>query len=54
MSEFFHMGGYAEFVWTAYGLSAVALTLLLVRSIRRAKETSAQVEAMRRMRKEAE
>lgn len=25
MSEFFHMGGYAFYVWTSYGLAALVL-----------------------------
>jgi len=25
MAEFLHMGGYATFVWTSYGLAAVVL-----------------------------
>lgn len=54
MAEFFHMGGYAAFVWTAYGLSAAMLVVLLLRSIRGAKNTAEQVEAMRRRRREAE
>lgn len=27
MSEFFHMGGYGYYVWSAYGLSLVVLAL---------------------------
>jgi heme exporter protein CcmD len=27
LHEFLHMGGYAGFVWTAYGLTAVVLVL---------------------------
>ena len=27
MSEFFHMGGYAMFVWPSYGLAALVLWL---------------------------
>lgn len=27
MSEFFHMGGYATFVWSSYGLTFVVLLL---------------------------
>lgn len=28
MAEFFNMGGYAEFVWSSYGLTAVVMLLL--------------------------
>ena len=34
ISEFFAMGGYAGFVWPAYGLSIAVLTWLVVDSIR--------------------
>lgn len=27
VSEFFHMGGYAFYVWFSYGLTTIALTL---------------------------
>ena len=37
MAEFFAMGGYADFVWTAYGLTAAVLTVLVVSSVRRLK-----------------
>ena len=37
MAEFFAMGGYADFVWTAYGLTAAVLTVLVVASVRRLK-----------------
>jgi len=34
VSEFLHMGGYALFVWPAFAIAAVVLTVLLVWSIR--------------------
>lgn len=30
MSEFFHMGGYAAYVWTSYGIALVVLLANLV------------------------
>jgi heme exporter protein D len=30
MSEFLHMGGYAAYVWSAYGIALVILTINLV------------------------
>lgn len=30
MTEFFAMGGYAQFVWPAWGISAFALAALVV------------------------
>jgi heme exporter protein D len=35
MREFLHMGGYAFYVWTAYGLAAAVLVGLLVNSLAR-------------------
>ncbi len=34
MSEFFAMGGYAAYVWPAYGVSIIALIVLAARSWR--------------------
>ena len=33
MAQFFAMGGYARFVWPAYGVAAVVLVGLLVHSV---------------------
>ena len=30
MSEFFHMGGYAWYVWGSYGVTAVCLAIEIV------------------------
>ncbi len=30
MNEFFHMGGYAFYVWTSYGLALVILVVNLI------------------------
>jgi heme exporter protein D len=30
MSEFFHMGGYAFYVWTSYGLTLIVLVANLI------------------------
>lgn len=51
MAEFFNMGGYAAFVWTAYGLSAAALIWLAVSTRARLKTSAADVEAARARRK---
>lgn len=37
MSEFFHMGGYAAYVWSAYGISLVVLILNIILPIRHEK-----------------
>ena len=34
MTDFFSMGGYAAYVWPAYGIAAVVLLALLVTSLR--------------------
>jgi heme exporter protein CcmD len=47
MNEFFHMGGYARFVWPSYALTLAIVVLNIVwarRSLARASE-----EARRRM-----
>ncbi len=37
MKEFLEMGGYAAFVWPAYGATLFVLALLIVDSVRRLK-----------------
>ena len=37
MSEFFHMGGYAFFVWTSYGLAAIVLLANIILPVQRKK-----------------
>ena len=37
MSEFFHMGGYAAYVWSAYGISLVVLIMNIILPIQREK-----------------
>jgi heme exporter protein D len=37
--EFFHMGGYAVYVWTSYGLCFAVLAFNLVAPLRRKNET---------------
>ena len=38
MSEFFHMGGYALYVWSAYGLTVVAMVALVITPITRRRQ----------------
>jgi heme exporter protein D len=33
MAEFFHMGGYAAFVWPAYGLTVLVIAGLIWQSV---------------------
>lgn len=35
MAEFFHMGGYAVYVWSSYGLAALVLAINLILPFRR-------------------
>lgn len=51
MAEFFNMDGYAVFVWTAYGISALSLVWLAFSSRRQLKNSAEAVEAARARRK---
>ena len=37
MAEFFHMGGYASYVWSSYGLAFIVLLPMLLLPIREKK-----------------
>jgi heme exporter protein D len=48
MQEFFNMGGYAAYIWPAYGVAAVVLIGLLAESLlglRRRRAELARLEA---------
>jgi heme exporter protein D len=47
MSEFFYMGGYAAFIWSAYGIATIVLCGLLGLSLKSMREREALVEALR-------
>ena len=49
MTEFFAMGGYAAYVWPAYGFAALVLIALLVQSWRGARRRAAELEQVRRL-----
>ena len=49
MTDFFAMGGYAAYVWTAYGFTALVLILLVVQSWRCARRRGAELEQVRRL-----
>jgi heme exporter protein D len=38
MSEFFHMGGYAWYVWGSYGVTFACLAIEMVLLLRRSRE----------------
>lgn len=50
MNEFFHMGGYAFFVWTSYGLAALVLIANIILPMQRKKEIMNNLK--RRLRRE--
>jgi heme exporter protein D len=47
LSDFFAMGGYAAFVWPAYGLAALILFGLLLQSWWAARRGAAEFERLR-------
>jgi heme exporter protein D len=49
LTDFFAMGGYAAYVWTAYGFAAVVLIVLIVQSWRSARRREAELEQVRRV-----
>jgi heme exporter protein D len=46
---FWHMGGYALYVWSAYGVTAGLLGLEVVQLLRRRRAVLRRVKAMNRM-----
>lgn len=46
MSEFFSMGGYGGFVWSAYGVAALLLIGLAVISLRNLRARQAEVSVL--------
>ncbi len=49
MSDFFAMGGYAAFVWPAFGFAALVLIGLLAQSWWAARRREAELEQLRRV-----
>jgi len=47
-ADFLHMGGYAYFVWSAYGVVIVSLIAALVMTWRGLKAREREFEAVRR------
>ena len=46
MSEFFHMGGYAAYVWSAYGLSVVVLVLNVIAARKRSLSVKRKIKKL--------
>ncbi|NAX46806.1 heme exporter protein CcmD [Photobacterium halotolerans] len=42
--DFLAMGGYASYVWAAYGISALSLLILLWSSIRKSRRLAADIK----------
>ena len=49
MSEFLAMGGYAAYVWPAFGFAVVVLLGLLVQSWHAARRREAELEQLRQL-----
>ena len=50
LRDYFAMGGYAAFVWPAYGLAAAVMTGILLVSLRRYRRMQCTLEALQRSR----
>jgi heme exporter protein CcmD len=46
MTHFLAMGGYAQFVWPAYGASALGLTLAIFLTLREYTQAKARLAAL--------
>ena len=46
LGEFFHMGGYAAYVWPAYGATALVLGGLLAESVLRLRRAERRLAAL--------
>ncbi|EJG0985779.1 heme exporter protein CcmD [Vibrio parahaemolyticus] len=53
LSEFFAMGGYASYVWSAFGITFLSMLILLITSLRRGdalmKEVKAKIDRQARI-----
>ena len=46
MSEFLHMGGYAGYIWSAYGITALVLMMSLLLPLIENKTTRKRIKQM--------
>ncbi|ROR29481.1 heme exporter protein CcmD [Inmirania thermothiophila] len=51
LAEFFHMGGYAFYVWTSYALAALVLAANVVSILRRERRVREQLARRARRRR---
>ncbi|CAM2746132.1 heme exporter protein CcmD [Vibrio mytili] len=53
LSDFFAMGGYASYVWSAFSITFLSMLILLITSLRRGdallKEVKAKIERQARI-----
>ncbi|ACY51006.1 MULTISPECIES: heme exporter protein CcmD [Vibrio] len=53
LSDFFAMGGYASYVWSAFGITFLSMLILLITSLRRGdallKEVKAKIDRQARI-----
>ncbi|EGQ8230513.1 heme exporter protein CcmD [Vibrio parahaemolyticus] len=53
LSDFFAMGGYASYVWSAFGITFFSMLILLITSLRRGdalmKEVKAKIDRQARI-----
>ncbi|EGU4186243.1 TPA: heme exporter protein CcmD [Vibrio parahaemolyticus] len=53
LSDFFSMGGYASYVWSAFGITFLSMLILLITSLRRGdalmKEVKAKIDRQARI-----
>ncbi|ELA7313660.1 heme exporter protein CcmD [Vibrio alginolyticus] len=53
LSDFFAMGGYASYVWSAFGITFLSMLILLIISLRRGdallKEVKAKIDRQARI-----
>ncbi|EMF7413510.1 heme exporter protein CcmD [Vibrio parahaemolyticus] len=53
LSDFFAMGGYASYVWSAFGITFLSMLILLITSLRRGdalmKEVKAKIDRQTRI-----
>mgnify|MGYP006273255701 FL=1 len=54
MADFWAMGGYAAYVWSAFGVSIAALVVLFIASWMSARKRAAELERWRRRVERAE
>ena len=52
MGTFFEMGGYAAYVWPAYGLATLVVVGLLVLSVRRLRSAERMLPLLEQARRE--